>query len=308
MPLFNKGPHVKRAVDSVLKQTFDQFELIIVNDASTDNSIAEVQKFNDGRIKVYHRNKPGPGGYAARNLGIAYASGSWITFLDADDEWYHDHLENVKVTIDCYPNTCFISSGYYISKGKNMRVDPYYAKYHTSGPHKLSIQGYLKCCLQNTRPVSTFTAVINNNSPVLKNLFPSEYEARRGGDLHAWLKMICFHKEMVWSNHLSGIYHQDSVNMVTKSAPSSKFLMSKEIFEDLATFLSTDEKCLLRLYFNQRLIKSWQNNRQRECENFRLLNCIFWPGVTIKTLGLLFEVILNKPIRKKLGMLRKKLK
>ena len=87
IPLYNKGPHIARSINSVRSQTFQDFELIIVNDASTDNSLGEVARFKDPRINLYHREKPGPGDYAARNLGIEKAKAEWIAFLDADDEW-----------------------------------------------------------------------------------------------------------------------------------------------------------------------------------------------------------------------------
>ncbi len=51
---------------------------------------------------------------------------------------------------------------------------------------------------------------------MVKNLFPAELGVKRGGDLHAWLKMICYHKEVAWSDHIGAIYYQDSVSMVTK--------------------------------------------------------------------------------------------
>jgi len=74
IPIYNKGPHIHRSISSVINQTFQNFELILVNDASTDNSLEEIQKFTDEHIRLFQRTQPGPGGYAARNLGIEKAS------------------------------------------------------------------------------------------------------------------------------------------------------------------------------------------------------------------------------------------
>jgi glycosyltransferase involved in cell wall biosynthesis len=105
---------VARSVGSVLNQTFRDFELIIINDASTDGSVEEVQKFNDPRIRLLHRDEPGPGGYAARNLGIKEARGKWIAFLDADDEWYPEHLWKMKELSIRYPEVYFMGCGWHI--------------------------------------------------------------------------------------------------------------------------------------------------------------------------------------------------
>jgi glycosyltransferase involved in cell wall biosynthesis len=92
VPVYNKEKYVSRAISSILNQSFDDFELIIICDPSSDNSNLEVLKFHDSRIKIFNREIPGPGGYAARNLGIENSNGKWIAFLDADDEWYSNHL------------------------------------------------------------------------------------------------------------------------------------------------------------------------------------------------------------------------
>ena len=111
IPVYNKGPHVARAIKSVLDQTFQDFELVLVNDASTDNSLAEMKRFADPRIRILHRDSPGTGGYAARNLGIGEAKAEWVAFLDADDEWYPKHLERMKEIIAKFPDVKFFNCG-----------------------------------------------------------------------------------------------------------------------------------------------------------------------------------------------------
>src|SRR5690554_1171937 len=96
--VFNKEKYVARAIDSVLDQTYDDFELIIVCDPSTDKSNEVVGRYKRKNIKILYREQPGPGGYAARNLGVKYAQGQWVAFLDADDIWLPNHLE---IAFDC---------------------------------------------------------------------------------------------------------------------------------------------------------------------------------------------------------------
>ncbi|MFZ0929695.1 MAG: glycosyltransferase family A protein [Syntrophobacteraceae bacterium] len=91
IPLFNKARWIGRAIESVIAQEFEDFELIIVDDGSTDESIAVVTQFEDSRISLLRQPNRGPS--AARNKGAAHARGEWIALLDADDYWLDGHLE-----------------------------------------------------------------------------------------------------------------------------------------------------------------------------------------------------------------------
>lgn len=83
IPLYNKERGIRRAIASVLSQTYQEFELIIVDDGSTDNSYNEATKISDNRIKIIRQENKGVS--AARNRGIEESTGEWILFLDADD-------------------------------------------------------------------------------------------------------------------------------------------------------------------------------------------------------------------------------
>lgn len=83
IPLYNKESAIKKTVESVLNQTYRDFELLIINDGSTDNSLEVLSKFKDQRIRII--SKPNGGVSSARNYGIKNAKGNYIFFLDADD-------------------------------------------------------------------------------------------------------------------------------------------------------------------------------------------------------------------------------
>ena len=91
VPLYNKGPYIGEAVDSVLRQTYGRLELILVDDGSTDGSASVVNAWQDPRLRLLNQPNRGPG--AARNRGIDGARGEWVAFLDADDFWHPRFLE-----------------------------------------------------------------------------------------------------------------------------------------------------------------------------------------------------------------------
>lgn len=111
IPVYNKEKYVQAAVKSVLNQTFTDFELIIVNDCSTDNSRKEVSKIISEQIKIieHHENK---GLSASRNTGIKNATGNFIAFLDADDEWKPDFLATIKSLISTFFEAQLFATNY----------------------------------------------------------------------------------------------------------------------------------------------------------------------------------------------------
>lgn len=84
IPLYNKEPIIERSLQSVLSQDYDDFEVVVINDGSTDRSAEIVRSINDPRIRLIEQENGGPS--KARNTGTKNARGEWILFLDADDE------------------------------------------------------------------------------------------------------------------------------------------------------------------------------------------------------------------------------
>lgn len=119
IPLYNKEQYILKAVDCVLNQTFTDFEIIIVNDGSTDGSLEVLNQVSDKRIKVF--SKPNGGVSSARNKGIELSKSDYIAFLDADDLWDVDYLLEMKNLIDKYPKAVMYASAYEVIE-KNKRI------------------------------------------------------------------------------------------------------------------------------------------------------------------------------------------
>ena len=92
MPAFNSANYIYESIDSVIKQTYNHWELLIVDDCSSDNTIEIAKSFNDNRIRIIKlANHSGVA--TARNTALLVAKGEWIAFLDSDDLWFPNKLE-----------------------------------------------------------------------------------------------------------------------------------------------------------------------------------------------------------------------
>lgn len=92
MPSYNTGKYIEESIKSVLAQTYDNWELLIVDDCSTDDTDQVVAQFKDSRIH-YFKNEKNSGAAISRNRALREAKGRWIAFIDSDDRWMSDKLE-----------------------------------------------------------------------------------------------------------------------------------------------------------------------------------------------------------------------
>jgi glycosyltransferase involved in cell wall biosynthesis len=110
IPLYNKEKSIKNTIRSVVAQTVTDFELLVINDGSTDTSREIVAGIHDSRIRIV--DKPNGGISSSRNEGIMLARHDYIAFLDADDHWEPDFLETIKGLITDYPDADCYATGY----------------------------------------------------------------------------------------------------------------------------------------------------------------------------------------------------
>jgi len=115
IPAYNRAHYICEAIRSVLCQTFMDFELIIVDDGSTDNTREIVNSFQEPRIKYIYQENCGVA--AARNTGIAASSGEYISFLDSDDSFFENALEKEVLVLDKHPEVAFCYCQRYVIDG-----------------------------------------------------------------------------------------------------------------------------------------------------------------------------------------------
>ncbi|MCL6296544.1 glycosyltransferase family 2 protein [Jejuia spongiicola] len=145
IPLYNKEKYIQKTLKTVINQTFNDFEIIIINDGSTDNSINEVKKIDDSRIKVFNQQNQGLSW--ARNNGIEKSVGRYIALIDADDFWLPHHLNQLFHLIKQYPKAGLYSTGYTLQKSKHI---VHRAKFNNLPENfKGIVPNFFKCSLQN---------------------------------------------------------------------------------------------------------------------------------------------------------------
>lgn len=125
IPTYNRSRLLARAVKSVLNQTYQNFELIIVDDGSTDDTREIVAGFNDKRIR-YVRHEENKGEAAARNTGIKAARGGYIAYQDSDDEWLPEKLaKQMKLLEDASPEVGVIYTGFWKTENHKRTYVPF---------------------------------------------------------------------------------------------------------------------------------------------------------------------------------------
>jgi teichuronic acid biosynthesis glycosyltransferase TuaG len=175
-PTYNSAKYIAETIQSVQKQTFSNWEMIIVDDGSKDNTVSIVQNFmeDDHRVHLVQLNKNcGPA--KARNHGIDNAKGKYMTFLDADDLWFTDFIENSIQTIK-KTGIHFVFSSY---RRSNENLEFVYSDFIV--PSKVTYTDILK-----TNSISCLTAFIDIE--VLgKKTMPEIFKRQ---DMGLWLKYL----------------------------------------------------------------------------------------------------------------------
>lgn len=119
IPLYNKEHYIEKTLHSVLKQTCQDFEVIVVDDGSSDQSLEAAKRVRSDKIRIVSQENQGVA--VARNTGIYQAKGEYIAFLDADDEWHENYLETIDALTGSYPQSDIFVTAYEVDLGKGKK-------------------------------------------------------------------------------------------------------------------------------------------------------------------------------------------
>jgi glycosyltransferase involved in cell wall biosynthesis len=226
IPLFNKGFIISKTLQSVLAQTFTDFEIVIINDGSTDNGFEIVSQFSDERIKLFQQENKGAA--AARNLGIEKAKGELIAFLDADDYWFQNHLEELFKLYTDFPNCGIYGSRYYM-KISNKKV----IKTSYSPSVRNEFRGVLSDYFNAS---SAFRVGLTSAILIPKNVLQKDFifnpEISSGQDLELYTK-IAIEKPVAITNLFTIEYNFSLDNQLSKTPILQKQLIDFKQFSSV---------------------------------------------------------------------------
>ncbi|WP_439489775.1 glycosyltransferase family 2 protein [Algoriphagus sp.] len=217
VPLYNKEVSILKTLASVLEQTVQDFEIILINDGSTDRSLELVQTVDDRRVRIIEKENGGVS--SARNVGIEIANFEYIAFLDADDLWDRNYLEIMKGLILAYPECGMFASAYrevYLHKNRVIGSDL----------KEGVVEDYFREMINQTIIWTSATIVRKNVFTKVGN-FPIGMVS--GEDTYVWAKIACKFKVAFTPNVLASYLIDNSGSSLRKGRLDS----SSEQWSDL---------------------------------------------------------------------------
>ena len=205
IPLFNKAPYVKKAIRSVLAQTYTDYELIVVDDGSKDDSASIAAQAVQGRLNCRLIQQENAGVSVARNNGVSLSNGDYLCFLDADDWWEPTFLEEMSELIEEYPEAGIYGTNYTIvneAKHKT-RVAPVAVE---SGFER----GYINYCqvYAKTLAMPLWTGAVCIPRSIFDEMEGFPKGIKLGEDFLLWIRIALKHK-VAFLNKALANYNQD---------------------------------------------------------------------------------------------------
>lgn len=283
IPVFNKESFLKETINSVLAQSFTDFELILVNDGSTDKSAAIIKTLNDERIRYFETENGGAS--VARNFGIDQATATYITFLDADDYWYPDFLQEMFLSIKRYPLEKIFAGAIEIEMPE--KVFP--AQYSIEKKPEAQIVNYFDASVRTTA-ICTSCAVFDKS--IFGEIGNFDTTIRSGQDTDLWIRMG-LHYPVVFVSKILARYVYDASSLsknkayITQKLNFSKFESAEKSNPKLKKFLDQNRfsfalKCKLNhddVYF-----KHYRNGIDFENLSLKKKILIDLPALVLKGL------------------------
>lgn len=228
IPLYNKENFIANTIENVLQQSFQDFEIVIVDDGSTDNSFAIAQSFNDHRIRIYQQQNSGPS--TARNKGIELSESNYIALLDADDVWQRNHLEELHKSISTYPNGALFCNAYQLKLQQNFTHN---ATYNLQNLRDIQIvKDYFHASI--IHPLA-WTSAIAFNKDDFWDLGGFDIKIPSGQDIDLWIK-FGLNKTIIFNPAYTACYDK------TVPASLSKKHIREVKYQFLNRYKNNDDK------------------------------------------------------------------
>lgn len=252
IPLFNRQMTIVRALNSVLNQTYELFEIVVVDDGSTDNGVAYVLGVEDSRVSLVRQENAGVS--SARNTGIASSNGQYVTFLDADDTWESKYLEHVFNLIQLFPNMGAYATAYYLGypASRPMMAAMKYVPIDSNGG---ILKDYFKCAALGSNPLWTGSTCIPRTILLEMGGFPEGVHLHE--DLYLWAKIASLYPIARCPIPLATYFKFEEGSVckdgVVKKKDFAFFLLLEEVLS--SNQLSLESRIYVREYLNQWVIR-----------------------------------------------------
>ncbi len=211
IPLYNKEHSIATTLQTVLSQTWQDFEIIIIDDGSTDSSLSLVNSFADKRIHIIQQANAGVS--AARNRGIEEACGELIAFLDADDEWKPDYLSTQMELVERYPQ-CDVFATNYEFRDENGIVTPTILRKFSFHETDGVLTNYFEVASRSNPPLWTSAVMVRKSAIQSIGGFPNNISS--GEDLLTWARLAAKYK-IAFNKTMKAIYYTPTTGPVGKS-------------------------------------------------------------------------------------------
>lgn len=240
IPLYNKEQSITSTLQTVLKQTYQDFEIIIVNDGSTDHSVEEVAKVTDPRIRLIHQNNAGVS--AARNRGIEEAKGEYIAFLDADDEWKSEYLRTQYELTQKYPE-CSVFACNYEFKNTQGKITPTIIRKLPFKGEDGILSNYFEVASCSHPPICSISIMVKKNAIQSIGGFPIGIKS--GEDLLTWAR-LAVNGNIAYAKQAYAVFNVEgySISEKPKRIPAEQDIVGQE----LKALLKAHPSKELRLY------------------------------------------------------------
>jgi glycosyltransferase involved in cell wall biosynthesis len=292
IPLFNKENFIEDTLKSVLNQSYIDFEVIIVNDGSTDNSTQIISKFTDSRIRVF--TKENYGAAAARNYGIEKSQSNYISFIDADDYWYPTFLQEMLEKINHFPDIKVFSAAIEIETSKTI----FPAHYSIKKTDDYEIVNYFSASTKET-VICTSCAVFNN--VVFEDVGNFDTQIKSGQDTDMWIRIgLKYPVLFVWKILARYVYDENSLSknksfLYTK-VDFSKFTQDENTNPELKNFLDLNRFSLAikhKIAGNKKGFKNYYNDIDLIKLSLKKRMLLVLPAFILKLLISLKTVLTN---------------
>lgn len=262
VPLYNKEQWVLRCILSVIKQTYKNVEILIINDGSTDGSRDMVSSIDDSRIKIY--DKPNGGLSTARNYGIAKSKGKYIALIDADDEWASKHLEYMlkgfeqsqEIILVCND---LIETADGIKENGLKRNLPFASPDADSAIHYYLIEDYIKTLKEGYFLLSGSSVLIDTE--IIKKydlLFLPDSEPSE--DINYWLRLNQLGK-FVFCDYVGLFYHREDTNSIMNKKTKIAKLVPPFFYDIDFDKYDRKEKSTIKKFLSREYYKKAYQNR-----------------------------------------------